>query len=117
MPYPVQVDNEFGKRYLLNNLWHVLLAGSGFAVTFWDVWRTHRLGIWGVVGIAAFLTGIIQMALAERKRLKNYRCPTCGKQLEGPLIRELHKHAKDALTYDCDECKVTWDTRLRNGAD
>ncbi|MEM1354648.1 MAG: hypothetical protein AAGC44_12445 [Planctomycetota bacterium] len=116
-PYPVKVDSEFGRNYFVHNLWQVLLGGAGFLVTFISVWKTHTLGIWGIIGIAAFLMGIVQMALADRKRLKNYHCPSCGKHLQGPLIRELDKHTKDALTYDCDACQVTWDTRLRNGAD
>ena len=116
-PYPVRIDNDFGRNYFFQNLWHVALTGGGFLVTFIQIWKAHTVGLWGTIGIAAFLIGIIQMALSDRRKLKNYHCSSCGKQLEGPLIREPSKNVKDALTYDCDDCGVTWDTRLRNGAD
>lgn len=117
MPYPVQDDDEFGKSYLRHNAWHVALAGGGFAATFIDLWRTMALGLWGWIGIAAFGLGIIQLALSERRRLKNYHCPACGQHLDGPMIRDLSNDAKQAYTYDCKDCQTTWDTKLRVPSD
>ena len=116
-PYPVQVDHEFGKHFLRENLRQFALVGGGFLVTFLDFMRTLTLGLWGVLGLIATAIGFIQISLSERRRLKNYHCPTCGKHLAGPLIRDLSESAKQAYTYDCEDCETTWDTTLRVPSD
>lgn len=113
-PYPVKVDHDFSKRWIKRSLWAVLFGAIGFTSLWLEV-RYGRGGFGIAIGLVGFIGSIVKIALDEQKALKNYHCPRCGQHLKGPDERDLDKDNKRALAYDCHDCLITWDTRLRQG--
>ncbi len=111
--YPVKTDEDFRKHSHRRGLWNLFLFTAGIASLVVDAWTTYSPGIYLGFGFATTMFGLLIWARKEEKILTNYHCPLCAMHLKGPLIRDLDGERQRWLTFDCNACKVTWDTGLR----
>jgi hypothetical protein len=101
-------DSRLGRRYLVGNLIWVAPAAVAFYFCVRAVddrgWR-----FWTPLG--AFLICIVFGIAFDWFRLRVYRCPTCGRQIQKPTLEQFGPGTPRC--YYCPDCKIEWDTCLR----
>lgn len=115
-PYPIQVDHEFKRKWNRYSFWAGLFILAGLGATMIDLFQSNQFGLTGSIGFGSFALGIFFMNRRCSKELKNYTCPNCLADLQTTQNRLISPH-QYAVMFDCDDCKITWDTSLRENED
>lgn len=103
-------DPVTGRRFF----WNAVFTGIPFTAIFLFALYAHRQGRmdWFYTAVAIGM-GVIWVGVVRQRRwLRPYHCPDCGKVLEKPC-----GSPDGYIEYLCPDCDVIWETGLAKSSD
>lgn len=118
-PGPIRVlitipDRRFHNWTLRRDTFKMIPSAIGFVLLVRGLGPRWNLEI--VVGMAMFVLGILHWAWQDRRLLRSYHCPDCGRHLPKPNPLPMSLSGLDTekpIIFQCSNCGIEWDTVLR----
>jgi predicted RNA-binding Zn-ribbon protein involved in translation (DUF1610 family) len=67
------------------------------------------------IAAAIFVALIAGWIVADQRFFRSYQCPQCGAVIRKPTL--VNRSSGDPIMYHCPNCKIEWDTRLRESGE